>query len=486
MKISVARTALDKDRSELLAVLVPAKDWKAPWLSAGLRGALDVPVKLKDFAGDKLQKLLAYHGKQRVLFVGLGDKKKIDAETLRRAAAAATQKARQCKAATVSLALPPLATPNSQETGIAVGEGLVLGGYHYHGLKAPDKKLVKLKSAAVYLPKADSKFSAGLKRGSIGAEAQCFARDLGNSPGNVATPAMFAKEARKIGAAGGVTCKVIRLPELKKRKFGGLLGVNAGSTEPPVFLEMEYRPRSYKKTVCLVGKGLTFDSGGISLKPPGGMEEMKFDMCGGATVLATMKAIGRLRPAGVRVFGLVPSTDNMPSGSALKPGDVIKSYGGITIEVINTDAEGRLILADALGRAQELKPDYTIDLATLTGACVVALGHRATGLFSASDDLRDRLLEASKETHEPAWPLPHWDDYQEEMRSTVADIKNAGGRWGGAVTAFAFLKKFAGDLKHAHLDIAGTGWDMPKREYYEGGATGTKVRTLLRFLENLN
>jgi leucyl aminopeptidase len=207
-------------------------------------------------------------------------------------------------------------------------------------------------------------------------------------------------------------------------------------------------------------------------------------MCGGAAVFGAFMALAQLKPR-VRVHGLVPCSENMPGGRAIKPGDVLKSYGGITIEVINTDAEGRLILADALGRAQELEPDYTIDLATLTGACVVALGHRASGLFCASDDLTSRLRKAGDSAGEALWPLPLWDSYLDDMKSSVADVKNSGPRFGGAATAAAFLKKFAGDLVWAHLDIAGTAWDTPKSEIYEGGASGVGVRTLVRFIEGL-
>jgi len=214
------------------------------------------------------------------------------------------------------------------------------------------------------------------------------------------------------------------------------------------------------------------------------MEEMKFDMCGGAAVLGAFMAIAALRPR-VRVLGLVPCSENMPGGRAMKPGDVLKTYGGLTIEVVNTDAEGRLILADALGRAKELEPDYTIDLATLTGACVVALGHRASGLFCEHDELAQRLRKAGEESGERLWPLPVWDEYLEEMKSTVADLKNSGTRYGGAITAAAFLKKCAGDLVWAHLDIAGTAWDAPRTELYENGASGMGVRLLLRFIEGL-
>jgi leucyl aminopeptidase len=367
----------------------------------------------------------------------------------------------------------------------AVAEGLVLGAYEFHGEKteAADKKPVRT-TTVFYQGRTSAACSKALRTGQVVAESQCFARDLGNQPGNIATPRFLAAQARRLAKEGPLRCKVLSKAELVKKKYGGVLAVAAGSAEPPVFIELEYRPARAKKSVCLVGKGLSFDSGGISLKPPAGMEEMKFDMCGGAAVLGAMRAVAALKPP-VRVHGLIPSSENMPGSRAIKPGDVFKTYGGISVEVINTDAEGRLILADALGRAQELKADYTIDLATLTGACVVALGHRATGLFCAHDDLSQHLTDAGEQAGERLWPLPLWGEFRDELKSMVADIKNSGSRWGGAVTAAAFLQKFAGDLNWAHLDIAGTAWDTPKTEYYAKGATGVGVRTLVQFIQSL-
>jgi leucyl aminopeptidase len=367
----------------------------------------------------------------------------------------------------------------------ALAEGLVLGSYRYHGEKT-SKPSPELTEAKVHFAGRIHKAQRdGIRAGQVVGMAQRTARDLGNHPSNILTPAKMASRAQAIARAGKLRCKVVRGAELKRRGFGGLLGVAAGSKEPPAFIEMEYRPRSFKKTVCLVGKGLTFDTGGISIKPSAKMEDMKFDMCGAAAVLGAMQALGQLRPKGVRVYGLIPTTSNMPGSNATKPGDVLRSYGGITMEVINTDAEGRLVLADALGRAQELKPDYCVDLATLTGAVVVALGHRATGLFCQDEKLAAALHAAGEHTHERMWRMPLWDEFLDDMKSTVADVKNSGSRWGGACTAAAFLKKFAGDLKWAHLDIAGTAWDVPKNELYASGATGVGVRCLIRWIEQI-
>jgi leucyl aminopeptidase len=307
------------------------------------------------------------------------------------------------------------------EAGRALGEGVLLGAYTFHGQKtdAPPKPVA---AATVHWGgRGGTAFAEGLRVGAASARAQCFARDLGNQPASVATPTWLASQAAKSLRGSGVRCGA-RKRELENRGFGGLLGVARGSVEPPVFMEFEWRPRSYKKTLCLVGKGLTFDTGGISLKPAANMEEMKFDMCGGAAVIGAFAAIASLRPK-VRVVGLVPSTENMPGGAAIKPGDVLTSYGGISIEVINTDAEGRLILADALGRAREIEPDFTVDLATLTGACVVALGHRAAASSAARGS---RRLREAGDAHERLWPLPLWDEYLDVMKSAVADVKNLG------------------------------------------------------------
>ena len=469
-----------------LAVLTCADTDLSKRIGGELGKALDEPRRARAFEAETLARFPLYWNRRRVLLVGLGKRAELNAATLRRAGAAAAGFAKQCKSTKLAVWADDAGKIGEQELGRALAEGVVLGAYHFHGVKT-EKKPPALQSVQVHAAqKTGVGFGRGLTSGSIDARAQCLARDLGNLPANRADPAHFAKTARKIARDTGIRCKVIGLAELRKRKFGGLLAVNQGSALPPVFLELEYGARNAKKTICLIGKGLTFDTGGISLKPSAGMEEMKFDMCGGGAVLGAMAAIGEKKPAGVRVIALVPVTDNMPSGTALRPGDVITSYGGTTIEVINTDAEGRLVLADALGRAQELKPDYTVDLATLTGACVIALGHRATGMFCADDDLRGRLENASADCGEPIWPLPPWDEYGDDMKSAVADIKNSGPRWGGACTAYAFLKKFAGDLRWAHLDIAGTGWDMPKNEFYEQGATGIGVRTLVRLVEKLS
>lgn len=472
-------------RAPLVGLLVGADAPRAKWIPAALAKAAHLPVAAKDFAGKELESALVYDGTRRLLLVGLGDPKKLTTETLRRAGAAVVRRARQLKLDRCGVALAAH-TIAPAEAGRALAEGMALGNYVFHGQKSEAPPPV-VRSLVVHLaaPAAARRaFGAGLEQGQVIGRAQCLARDLGNHPASVATPRYLADQARKVARGTRLKLRVIARAELARRGFGGLLGVARGSAEPPFFLEFEWRPRRWRKSICLIGKGLTFDTGGISLKPAQGMEEMKYDLCGGAAVIATFQAIAALQPK-VRVFGLVPCTENMPGGRAIKPGDVLKTYGGLTVEVTNTDAEGRLVLADALGRAQELKPDYAVDLATLTGAVVVALGHKASGLFCNHADLTERLKRAGDDAGERLWPLPLWEEYLDEMRSTVADLKNSGSRFAGAATAAAFLRKFAGDLAWAHLDIAGTAWDTPRNELYDGGASGVGVRLLVRLLEGL-
>jgi leucyl aminopeptidase len=311
-------------------------------------------------------------------------------------------------------------------------------------------------------------------------------KDLGNGPGNLVTPTQLAKRAQEVAREAGLRCTVFDKKQIQKMKMGGLLAVNRGSAQEPRFIVMEYVPagRRPKKTVCLVGKGITFDSGGISLKPGERMEEMKFDMCGAAAVIGTMQAVAKLKLPH-RVIGLIPSTENLPSGTAYKPGDIVTTMSGKTIEVVNTDAEGRVILADALSYAARFKPDHLIDYATLTGACVIALGAEATGLFSTDDQLAARLAAAGEETGERLWRMPVWDEYKDLIKSEWADMKNSGGRSAGAISAAMFLREFVTCPSWAHLDIAGTAWAEGETAREAKGATGVGVRATVRFLEEL-
>jgi leucyl aminopeptidase len=326
--------------------------------------------------------------------------------------------------------------------------------------------------------KDGSALTRGLRRGQAVAEGVLLARECANRPGNHATPSFLASEAKKLGKQFGFKVEVFDRKDIEKLGMGSFLAVAQGSDEPPRFIVMRYEGAAATKApIVLVGKGITFDSGGISLKPGGEMDEMKFDMGGAASVLGTMRAIAELKPR-VNVVGLIVSCENMPSGRALKPGDVVKSLSGQTIEVLNTDAEGRLILCDALTYAERFKPAAVIDIATLTGACVVALGHHHSGLFTADERLAEQLLAASREALDPAWRMPLDAEYDEGLKSNFADMANIGGRAGGAITAAMFLKRFTAKYPWAHLDIAGTAWKSGAAK----GATGRPVPLLTQFV----
>lgn len=311
------------------------------------------------------------------------------------------------------------------------------------------------------------------------------ARELGNTPPNELTPTRMGEIAREMCSELGIKCTVHDLKSIQKLGMGGLLAVNRGSVQEPRFVVMEYTPARARKTVAFVGKGITFDSGGISIKPSERMEEMKFDMCGAAAVIGLMEAAARLELK-VRVIGIFASTENLPSGSAYKPGDIIRMMSGKTVEIVNTDAEGRMILADALHYATRFKPDHLVDFATLTGACVIALGGEATGMFTTDDVLAQKLIESGTRTGERVWRLPEWDEYKEAIRSEWADLKNSGGRWAGAITAAVFLKEFAQVDSWAHLDIAGTAYSEQENSRDPRGANGTGVRLAIDFLQSIS
>ena len=316
------------------------------------------------------------------------------------------------------------------------------------------------------------------------ARAVRMARYMGNEPANRCTPADFAERAEKLGKLKKLKTTVLDKGDLKKQGLNAILAVSAGSAQPPTLSVLEYRPSKKQPTVLLVGKGLTFDSGGLCAKPPAGLDEMKLDMCGGAAVFAVMRALAELGAPGVGVVGLVPASENLSGSAAMKPGDVVQHYGGLFTEIINTDAEGRLILADALAWGiAKYKPDAVIDIATLTGAAIVGLGHHYSGLLSNDDRLAERLLAAGRATGEPFWRLPLGPEYRKQLESKVADIKNApSDRSGGAIVAACFLQEFVGDTPWAHLDIAGTAWNFTKKSYVPKGASGVGARAILRAL----
>ncbi len=319
---------------------------------------------------------------------------------------------------------------------------------------------------------------AAIERGLAIAQGIGLAKDLGNLPGNICTPNYLADQSSALAKEYNFKVEILDEPEMLKLGMGSFLSVAKGSRQPAKLIIMQYEGAAKSQPpYVLVGKGITFDAGGISIKPAAEMDEMKFDMCGAASVLGTLKAVAQLRLP-LNVVGIIPSCENLPDGNANKPGDVVTSMSGQTIEVLNTDAEGRLILADALTYAERFNPELVIDIATLTGACVIALGHHATGLFSNSDTLAKELLQAAEYAHDRAWHMPLWEDYQEQLRSNFADMANIGGRPGGSITAACFLSRFTQNYDWAHLDIAGTAWKSGR----EKGGTGRPVALLTHFL----
>lgn len=433
-----------------------------------------------------------------LVLVGIGPSAGITLERLRKSAAVAVKSARATGARSVAIAEPD---PSSlvhasglkgdavwDDIGTALTEGILLGLYRYDRYKTSrNDNGAKLARAAIVsrsrLRLADLK--RGSARGRVISEAVYLARDLANAPGNEIYPETLARKAREVGRRTGVRVTVLDTAKIRALKMGGLIGVSAGSARPPRFIIMEHNRGRKGGTVVLVGKGVTFDSGGISIKPSAGMAEMRLDMSGAAAVIAAMQAIAQLKIP-LHVVGLVPATENLPSGSALKPGDILTHMNGMTSEVDNTDAEGRLILADALAYAAKYSPDIVIDLATLTGACVVALGHVAAGMMGTSDSHMARLKHAAERTHELVWELPLFEEYERLIRSEVADVKNVGGRWAGAITGALFLKKFAGSLPWIHLDIAGPAMIEDASEYVPRGGSGYGVRLLMEYLSRWN
>ena len=386
----------------------------------------------------------------------------------------------------VSIIIPNKAKNFSLINLQALLEGILLGCYRYKKFlskegDSPPRQIYLTNSLSNF---KESEFEKIMEKATIIASSCNFARDCANDPGNFFDPESFLKEAQKIARESKIKTTFLDKKKLKKEKMNCILAVSQGSSKDPYLIMMEYKTsQKNKDTVLLVGKGITFDCGGISIKPSLNMEEMKFDMCGGAAVLGAMKAIGKIQP-NVNVTALIPASENLVNGSALKPGDIITAYNGKTIEVANTDAEGRLILADALAYgSKNFKPNAIIDLATLTGACVIALGKHNCGLMSDNNFLAEQLENYGKITDDKVWRLPLDEEYQEQINGTYSDLKNIGGRDGGTITAGIFLKNFTNKIAWAHLDIAGTAWSGTK-DYHTKGATGFGVRLLVYLLEN--
>lgn len=361
-------------------------------------------------------------------------------------------------------------------------EGALLGLYTFRRhITQKENNIGEIKNFII-IGKEKGALEKTIEKGQILAEAANRARDMVNEPANFMTPAAMAEAARRFAATYGLKVEVLEREKMKELGMGGLLGVSQGSQQPPRFIILGYRGRpSDEIDLALVGKGITFDSGGIDIKPSEGMEEMKGDMAGGASVMATLAALAQLKPK-INVTALVPATENLPSGTAMKPGDIITAMNGKTIEVLNTDAEGRLILADALSYAKKIGAKAIVDVATLTGACHVALGTVCSGTFTNDQALADKVIAAGKETGELMWQLPMYEEYKEQLKSDVADIKNIGNRYGGAITGAKFLEEFVDKTPWVHLDIAGTYYTDKEKGYTIKGATGIPVRTLINLV----
>ncbi len=499
-KVVVTTKAIEEYSGQLLVFPVARSRKKTPRCSAAVGRQVSEFFKLGDFSGKQDQTLMLYPSQagsskkfkaRRVLFVGLGEIKKGVTraellETMRICGGTISAAANRIKAAELCLVLPDYLKQRQEDSAVPLVEGMILGNYRFEKYKKKDEEEPDYRGLRTIRLLTDS--APGLVRkaaagASTCAEAALTARDMANEPGNNWTPKHFADFAVKLAERSDLRCRVLDKRQIKKAGMGGIIGVNQGSAVEPKLIILEHTPKHYSKTILLVGKGITFDSGGVSLKPAAGMEDMKYDMCGGAAVMSAMQAVAIEKPK-VRVVAIVPATDNMSGSSAIKPGDIITHYNGVTSEVVNTDAEGRLILADALAYGiKQYKPDCAVDLATLTGAVIVGLGHHRTGLMSNNDALAEALAEAGEEAGEKLWRLPLDPEYSKQIESDVADIKNIGGKGGGAITAAAYLQKFVGETPWAHLDIAGTAWDFTKKSYIPKGPSGIGVRTLLRFID---
>jgi leucyl aminopeptidase len=452
-------------------------------------GAISSILRRGDLEGKPGQTLLLHNipnlPSERVLLIGCGKEKEFNENRYRDTTAKAVSVLKDTGATEATTYLTELDVKGRDiswkvRQAVEVTETAL---YRFDQLKSkPNNSRRALRRVVLAVPKR-SDLGPGeqaIREGRAIAEGMKLARDLGNLPGNLCTPAYLAEQATEIGKQYGLKITVLEKDDMQKLGMGALLSVARGSRQPPKLIVLEYHGgKEGEPPVALVGKGLTFDAGGISIKPAANMDEMKYDMCGGASVLGAVQAAAELKLP-LNIVGIIPSSENLPDGDANKPGDIVTSMSGQTVEVLNTDAEGRLILSDALTYAERYKPAVVIDIATLTGACVIALGAHASGLLANNDQLAREILGAGKYTHDRAWQLPLWDEYQKQLDSNFADMANIGGREAGTITGACFLARYAKNFKWAHLDIAGTAWKTGK----EKGATGRPVPLLVQFLIN--
>ncbi len=500
MKVTVETQQPLRAGADLLALALPTIASRAQ-LSArvaavdhALGGQILDVVKSGDFRGRKGESLLLFgRGRgvpRRVLLLGVGDEEKLDSEAIRQLGGRAVAAAGARRARTLAIVVPASKRVRTADAARALAEAAILGTYRSDGWRTKKEDAPPALTRVSIHIERESEVHAARDAASIGAtlaECQNVARRLSNEPANAMPPIVLAAEARKVANEVGLKCRVFDVPELRKRKMGALLGVGQGSVHPPRLVVLEHAPRRgarARPTVCVVGKGITFDSGGISIKPSAGMQDMKHDMSGAAAVVGILRAVALL-DLPLHVVGILAAAENMPGGDAYRPGDILTAMSGQTIEIQNTDAEGRLVLCDAIHFAKtQYEPDAIIDLATLTGACVVALGSWCSGLFSNHDSLADAITRAGQATGERAWRMPMADSHRDEMRSQIADLKNvSGSRDAGASTAAAFLSAFVGDTPWAHLDIAGTAYTGKTGPCQPYGATGVGVRLVTELLQ---
>ncbi len=496
MKIVCKDGDILKERSSvmILGIFEDGLDEIAKKIDSKVGGKISKVIKSGEFEGKPNSTSIIHTFGQipseRLLLVGLGKRADFDIEKLRQASGTAAALARDkgLTSAISALHLHDISGATPTDTGQAIAEASALALYRFGKYKTEEEAIKEeskeLKSIAI--PEKNARRRRELQKGAgFGkkvAAAVGQVRDLVNEPGGTLTPTALASRARTLSRKHGFKCTVLTPDRIKKLKMGALLGVAQGSHQPPRLIVLEHKGGA-GKPLALVGKAITFDSGGISLKPSERMDEMKTDMSGGAAVLGALCTAAMLKLP-VNLVGIIPATENLPGGRAYKPGDVLRSMSGITIEVLNTDAEGRLILSDALAYAVGLKPAAIVDLATLTGACVIALGHVNSGLLGNDDKLVKKIEDAARLTSEKVWRLPLDDEYGEQLKSDIADVKNIGGRPAGTITAAMFLKKFVKDVPWAHLDIAGTAWSEKARPYCPKGATGVGVRLLTQLIRD--
>lgn len=500
LDISIRTDDITSFRTTLL-VLQHFEDDREPMgasatVDEALGGLLTRLMARRDFRGKQEDTLVVYPADaafpaERVLLVGIGKREDYSMQGLRKAVGTAVREAERMRVEDMSVALGHVERKSehmgSYFAARGAVEGAVLAAWDYRDLKTEDpddEPVVRLRTLTLFAADDDEAedMRSGADVGRAVAEGENLARELAAKPSNVATPSHLARVARKIAEEGGMEITVMGRAELEEGGFGGILSVAAGTDEEPQFIILEYKGgEPDARPIALVGKGVTFDTGGISIKPAAKMEEMKYDMAGAGAVLGAMQAVARLRPR-VNVVALMPCTDNMVSGRAVKPGDVITMFSGKTVEVTNTDAEGRLLLGDALAYAQRYGPLAMIDAATLTGSVVIALGHEAIGLMGNNGDLIDQVRAIGERTGERCWPLPLWDPYRKQLDSDVADLKNVGGRPAGSITAGWFLKEFVGDTPWVHLDIAGTAYRDEPVSYLRKGPTGVPTRLFIEWI----